>query len=47
MRTGKLTPVIDTAFELERVHEAMRYLQSGKARGRIVLTPWRGEMIVR
>lgn len=47
MRTGKLTPVIDTAYELGRVHEAMRYLQSGTACGRIVLTPWRGDSDVR
>ena len=46
MRAGKLTPVIDTVFELERIHEAMRYLQSGNACGRIVLAP-RGESAVR
>jgi NADPH:quinone reductase-like Zn-dependent oxidoreductase len=39
MQTGKLTPVIDSAFTLDRVHEAMRLLQTGRACGRIVLTP--------
>jgi NADPH:quinone reductase-like Zn-dependent oxidoreductase len=47
MSAGKLTPVIDSAFELERVHDAMRHLKSGNACGRIVLTPWRGEPNVR
>jgi NADPH:quinone reductase-like Zn-dependent oxidoreductase len=46
MRAGKLTPVIDTVFDLDRIHEAMRYLQSGNACGRIVLAP-RGESAVR
>jgi NADPH:quinone reductase-like Zn-dependent oxidoreductase len=39
LQTGKLTPVIDSAFTLDRVHEAMRLLQTGRASGRIVLTP--------
>jgi NADPH:quinone reductase-like Zn-dependent oxidoreductase len=47
MRNGKLTPVIDTAFELGQVREAMHHLQSGDACGRIVLTPWPGEPLVR
>ena len=38
LRSGRLTPVIDRAFTLDRVHEAMEYLQTGRARGKIVLT---------
>ena len=39
LQAGKVTPVIERAFAFERIHEAMRYLQAGSARGRIVLTP--------
>ncbi|MES2931972.1 MAG: NAD(P)-dependent alcohol dehydrogenase [Pseudomonadota bacterium] len=37
--TGKLTPVIDKIFPLSAVPEALAYLQSGKACGRIIITP--------
>jgi NADPH:quinone reductase-like Zn-dependent oxidoreductase len=36
---GKLTPIIDRTYPLEEVPEAMRYLQGGRARGRIIITP--------
>ncbi|MCP3961939.1 MAG: zinc-binding dehydrogenase [bacterium] len=39
LEAGKLTPVIDRAYPLEQVPEAMRYLQSGRARGKIIITP--------
>lgn len=39
LETGKLTPVIDRTFALEEVPEAMTYLESGRGRGRIVITP--------
>jgi NADPH:quinone reductase-like Zn-dependent oxidoreductase len=39
LETGKLTPVIDRTFPLSAVREAMRYMQNGSARGRIVITP--------
>jgi NADPH:quinone reductase-like Zn-dependent oxidoreductase len=39
METGKITPVIDSAFALDRVREAMRHLMTGRARGKIVVTP--------
>ena len=35
---GKLTPVIDRTFPLSGVPEAMRYLESGRATGKIVIT---------
>ena len=35
---GKLTPVIDRTYPLEEVPEAMAYLQTGRACGRIVIT---------
>ncbi|MBV6415762.1 MAG: Zinc-type alcohol dehydrogenase-like protein [Steroidobacteraceae bacterium] len=38
MRSGKLTPVIDRRFTLEQVPEAIRYLESGRARGKIVIS---------
>jgi NADPH:quinone reductase-like Zn-dependent oxidoreductase len=38
IEAGKITPVIDRTYPLERVPEAMRYLKSGKARGKITIT---------
>ncbi|MET0837882.1 MAG: NAD(P)-dependent alcohol dehydrogenase [Marmoricola sp.] len=35
---GRLTPVIDRAFPLEEAAQALGYLASGQARGRVVLT---------
>ena len=35
---GRLTPVIDRAFPLEEAAQALDYLASGQARGRVVLT---------
>lgn len=40
---GALTPVVDRAFPLEDAAEAMRYMLSGEARGRIVVTSGDGE----
>jgi NADPH:quinone reductase-like Zn-dependent oxidoreductase len=39
LATGGLTPVIDRAYPLAEVPAAMAYLQSGRACGRIVITP--------
>ena len=39
MAKGQLTPVVDRAFPLVKVVDAMAYLQSGRALGRIVLIP--------
>lgn len=37
MQSGKLTPVIDRKYKLSEAAEAMRYLEKGHARGKIVL----------
>jgi len=39
LATGKLTPVIDKTFPLSEVPQALSYLQSGQACGKIVITP--------
>jgi NADPH:quinone reductase-like Zn-dependent oxidoreductase len=38
IEAGKITPVIDRTFPLSGVPEAIRYLESGHARGKIVIT---------
>ena len=38
METGKLTPVVDRAYPLGEVPEAIRYLEEGHARGKVVIT---------
>ncbi len=35
---GKITPVVDSTFPLSDVREAIRYMESGTARGKIVIT---------
>jgi NADPH:quinone reductase-like Zn-dependent oxidoreductase len=35
---GKITPVIDRTFPLSEVPEAIRYLESGQTRGKVVIT---------
>ncbi len=39
LEAGKLTPFIDRTYPLKEVPEAMRYLQGGRARGKIIITP--------
>jgi NADPH:quinone reductase-like Zn-dependent oxidoreductase len=36
--TGKLTPVIDRRYALAQVPEAIKYLEEGHARGKVVIT---------
>jgi NADPH:quinone reductase-like Zn-dependent oxidoreductase len=36
--TGRVTPVIDRRYSLSEVPKAIRYLQAGHARGKIVIT---------
>lgn len=36
--TGKLTPVIDRVYPLHEVPDAIRYLEAGHARGKVVIT---------
>jgi NADPH:quinone reductase-like Zn-dependent oxidoreductase len=38
MATGKVTPVIDRRYSLSEVPEAIRYLETGHARGKVVIT---------
>ena len=38
IEAGKLTPVIDRTYSLSEVAEAMRYLEEGHARGKVVIT---------
>lgn len=39
MKTGKLTPVIDRRHSLRELPEAIRYVETGHARGKVVITP--------
>lgn len=38
LESGKLNPVIDRRYPLEATSEALRYLETGKARGKLVVT---------
>jgi NADPH:quinone reductase-like Zn-dependent oxidoreductase len=38
VESGKVTPVIDRTYPLAEVPEAMRYLEEGHARGKVVIT---------
>jgi NADPH:quinone reductase-like Zn-dependent oxidoreductase len=38
LETGKVTPVIDRSYPLSDVPEAIRYLEEGHARGKVVIT---------
>jgi NADPH:quinone reductase-like Zn-dependent oxidoreductase len=38
MKSGKVTPVIDKRYRLSEVPEAIRYLEEGHARGKVVIT---------
>lgn len=38
MQSGKVTPVIDRTYKLSETAEAIRYLEKGHARGKVVLT---------
>jgi NADPH:quinone reductase-like Zn-dependent oxidoreductase len=38
MAAGKVIPVIDRCYKLEEVPEAIRYLEAGHARGKVVIT---------
>jgi NADPH:quinone reductase-like Zn-dependent oxidoreductase len=38
MEEGKVVPVVDRVYPLAQIEEAMRYLESGRARGKVVLT---------
>ncbi|KAF5407299.1 MAG: Narbonolide/10-deoxymethynolide synthase PikA2, modules 3 and 4 [Candidatus Udaeobacter sp.] len=38
MQTGKVTPVIDRTYKLNETADALRYLEQGHARGKVVIT---------
>jgi NADPH:quinone reductase-like Zn-dependent oxidoreductase len=38
MQSGKMTPVIDRTFKLNETPDALRYLETGHARGKVVIT---------
>jgi NADPH:quinone reductase-like Zn-dependent oxidoreductase len=38
IEAGELTPVIDRAYPLSETPEAIRYLEAGHARGKVVIT---------
>jgi NADPH:quinone reductase-like Zn-dependent oxidoreductase len=40
MAAGKVTPVIDRRYRLSETPEAIRYLEEGHARGKVVITVW-------
>ena len=37
MQSGKVTPVIDNTYPLNEVPEALRYVEQGHARGKVVI----------
>ena len=37
LEAGEITPVIDRTYPLSEVSEAMRYLEEGHARGKVVI----------
>jgi NADPH:quinone reductase-like Zn-dependent oxidoreductase len=38
LEAGKVVPVIDRSYPLSDVPEAIRYLEEGHARGKVVIT---------
>ena len=38
MQSGKVSPVIDRAYKLEQTADAVRYMEEGHARGKVVVT---------
>jgi NADPH:quinone reductase-like Zn-dependent oxidoreductase len=38
MESGKMTPVIDRTYKLSETAQALKYLEQGHARGKIVIT---------
>ena len=38
MQSGKLKPVIDRTYKLAETPEAIRYVEQGHARGKVIIT---------
>jgi NADPH:quinone reductase-like Zn-dependent oxidoreductase len=36
---GKLRPVIDRSYPLDRVVDALRWVEDGRARGKVIVVP--------
>jgi NADPH:quinone reductase-like Zn-dependent oxidoreductase len=47
IEAGKVSPVIDRTYPLSEALEAMRYLEGGHARGKVVITPGARESYLR
>jgi NADPH:quinone reductase-like Zn-dependent oxidoreductase len=43
LATGKVVPVIDKCYPLSETAEALRYLETGRARGKVIVTVRRAE----
>lgn len=39
MQSGKVTPVIDRTYKLSETQAALAYLEQGRARGKVIITP--------
>jgi len=37
MQSGKVSPVIDRTYKLEQTADAVRYMEEGHARGKVVV----------
>ncbi len=44
LETGKMTPVIDRTYPFRETPEAIRYLETGRARGKVVVTVQGGQI---
>ncbi len=38
LHSGKIVPVIDKVYPFEKIPDAIRYLEQGHARGKVVIT---------
>ena len=38
IEAGKVTPIVDRVYQLGETAEALRYLETGQARGKVVIT---------
>ena len=38
IETGKVTPVVDRAYPLAQAADAIRYLEQGHAKGKVIVT---------
>ena len=43
IEAGELTPIIDNTYPLYQAPDAMRHLEAGRARGKLVITPTDGD----